>query len=287
MHLNWHDLTFVIALDRYGSVKAAATHLGTSHQTVCRRLRNLETSLGVRLIDDSGQHWALTKQGKAVCEKARLMEDVAEDLSRRPETEENEYCGRVRISSASWGLKLVILPAIRAVRSKFPDITFDLICEDHQTNIHAGDADIVLRFTDAPPKDLIGKELGKVSLGVFGTADLVQALDDGQLNEVPIVKMTGVEVHTDRFSKLGLKIGDVTSVNDLPILLEAVREGLGVGILPANVARGHHDLVVSKLISVNTSRSAWVLRHQDTRRSKRVRVVEAEITMKARAFLKG
>ena len=171
------------------------------------------------------------------------------------------------------------------MRSKYPSITFDLVSEDTQTNIHAGDADIALRFTDAPPKDLIGKELGKVALGVFGTADLVAALDQGHLSEVPIVRMASPEVHPAQFPKLGLKIGAVTTVNDLPILLEAVREGLGVGIVPFQVAQRHPDLVASKLIAFNASRSAWVLRHQDSRRSNRVRVVEAEILKSARTVL--
>ncbi|MFN4212321.1 MAG: LysR family transcriptional regulator, partial [Devosia sp.] len=51
--LNWDDLKILIALERRGSMLAAAAALGVDHSTISRRLGGLETAVGVDLVDRS------------------------------------------------------------------------------------------------------------------------------------------------------------------------------------------------------------------------------------------
>lgn len=285
MTLNWHDLTYLIELDRSGSVKKAAQRLGTSHQTVARRLRSLERALGLRLIDDSGQNWVLTAKGKAIRRQALQMEDVAGELVRSARTEADDFAGRIGVSSAAWGMELIVLPALRAVRTKHPGIAFDLVSEYQPTSVQAGAVDVALRFTNAPPQDLIGKEIGPIELGAFGHAPIIEALDQGQLPEVPVVRLAGTDVHADAIGKLNLNIGTVTTVSDPQTLLHALRQGFGIGIVPRIVAAEYGELVASRTIPMGAPRAAWLLRHQDSRYSNTVRVVEEEILKFGRNFL--
>lgn len=73
-----HLRAFVAIADK-GSVSRAAAALHLSQPAVSRTLAQLETHLGVRLVDRSTHHLALTSDGEALLPKARVAIAVTED----------------------------------------------------------------------------------------------------------------------------------------------------------------------------------------------------------------
>lgn len=284
MALNWNDLAILIELERGGGAKAAAKTLGTSHQTVTRQLRNLEASLGLRLIDTSGRHWTLTTKGQEVLKFARRMEDHALEVERFSHAETEAFTGRVGISSVAWGIELIVLPALAEVRAQHPKITFDLISADGQKSVEAGEIDIAVRFIGSPPQDLIGTEICPVELGVYGLQDHIERLDVEGPHGVPLVTMESFQAHLDLARVLEGSPMVVAKVNDLTSQLQSILCGLGVGVLPRAIASRYPALKQSTTVPIAGRSKVWVLRHQDSRGSNKVSAVQAEIVKSARRF---
>lgn len=275
--LNWDDLRYLVALDRYGGLKQAADHLGTSHQTVSRRLKSLERDLAVRLLDMTGRRWKLTHKGHEILALAQQMEITSRDIRRASHIETEEFVGRVGISSVSWGMDLIVMPALRAIQAEYPEISFDLVTDDGIQSIEAGDIDVALRFTQAPLPDLIGTEIGAVHLRLYGLKSHARAFTKGQMDATTLIRLADDRAHPNRWDDRDDGPKRTVFVNDLQTLLLAVQNGLGVAVLPTVVAQNVPALVCIQTQQVEGRHSAWVLRHQDSRRSKKVRLVEREI----------
>ncbi|MGH1416249.1 MAG: LysR family transcriptional regulator [Pelagimonas sp.] len=187
--ISWNDLKFLVELDTFGGLKRAADQLGYSHQTVARWMKSLEKELGVRMTDTSGQRWTLTQKGKDVLVVVQQMEQRANKVLRVSNNETEAYSCRVGISSVSWGLDLIVLPALKEIQSKYPDLSFDLITQDEVCSIEAGDVDLALRFTQASPQDLIGNKIGPVPLGLYGTAAKAELFKKTRYADVTFIQM--------------------------------------------------------------------------------------------------
>ena len=80
--MNWDDLRLFLAVARAGSISGAARLLGVQHSTVSRRLRQLEASMGARLVDRQADGYRLTPAG----DTRRLPRGYRMDTDMRPST---------------------------------------------------------------------------------------------------------------------------------------------------------------------------------------------------------
>jgi DNA-binding transcriptional LysR family regulator len=105
---------------------AAARRLGVAAATVTRLVSDLETHLGVRLLNRSTRRLALTAAGEAYLERVRsaLVEiDEAEEVAR---TEGREISGIVRVLALPGMATHLVAPAIAEFRRMHPSVTIEL-----------------------------------------------------------------------------------------------------------------------------------------------------------------
>jgi DNA-binding transcriptional LysR family regulator len=77
MSIELRHLRAFVAIGEHGTITAAASVLHTGQPTLSRTLRQLETRLGVRLVDRSTHHLELTAAGRALLGRAkRVLADV-------------------------------------------------------------------------------------------------------------------------------------------------------------------------------------------------------------------
>ncbi|MDV4168234.1 LysR family transcriptional regulator [Rhodovulum sp. FJ3] len=274
--LNWSDLRVLLVLRAYGGATSAARALGLSHQTVSRRITALERALGLRLVNRERHPWTLTEKGKVICDHADRMSAVVDEMAQFARREHPDVIDRVSIACNTWGFDLLVLPALAAVRRRFPALSFDLISGDDPVDVQSGKADIALRFTDAPPEDLLGRQVGALSVGVFGHPDQIAALDHGEYDALSLIRMRAQRhgqiwpVDPDRFQS-------VVVVDDFSTLACAVDNGIGVAALPRVVGDRLRGAVPSQKTPLSAGRSVWLLRNQDSRGAKVIAAVAAAI----------
>ncbi len=283
--VNWDDFKLLLALDREGSAKNAAQFLHVSHQTVSRRLAQLERALQLRLINRHRHPWVLTVQGEEVCKLATLMESPVKDVIQLSQIDQPAFTGTVRISCISWGFELFVLPAIQKIKTKYPKLSFQLVAEDNLTDVQAGRVDLAVRFTSSPPPDLIGCRIGSLTFGLFGSPQIIEDFDNRRTGKVPLVF---VERSGNRMHKLQLEDKEflsVDSVNDFATLVSVVSHGMGIGVLPDVVGNNLSGIRRSNLQTIDPQISAWILRNEDSRGSEPIQAVQAELLHYARACL--
>jgi DNA-binding transcriptional LysR family regulator len=287
---DWDDMRYLLALEREASALGAATHLGVSHQTVSRRLTRLENRLAVRLIDRSGAAWTLTTSGEALAALAAGMEINWQHALRVARKDATGMKGKVRITTAGIGFEYFVLPALKAIKTQFPQIGFDLVLDSAPLNIQSGLFDIAVRFTKAPSLHLIGNNAGAVGFAFYGAPDQIAALDQAMVDNhpvaLPLVAIATRHLRTsDWFPKIIDPASSITNVSDISALISAIRNGLGAGYLPVIAARDLDGLKVSQTLPVHKPFDVWVLRNEDSRKSAKIRTISKLLQRSIKAEL--
>ena len=284
--LQWDDVRYFLALARQGSLSAASRSLGVEHSTVARRVEALERALGLRLFDRLPRGWTLTTEGEALVVQAKGLEDQAIAFSRAA-LGVASLAGTVRISAPPMTASHFLAPRLATLREAWPDIDLELIGESRDADLAHGEAELALRLARPTAAGLAARALGRMGSGLYASpAHAVRPPQewvflgyDRSLGQV--AQHTWLEGIADgrRF---------VLRSNDLAVLYQACRAGLGIALLPHFLARSDTALVAVPCDNAPPPRSLWLVVHPDVRRSPRVRAVAdslAEIIAAAAAVL--
>src|SRR5690606_25625006 len=112
----------LLAVERTGTVHAAARDLGYTPSAVSQQVKRLERDLGARLLDREGRGVVLTAAGRRVVEEGRLLREQVESLRARLHDAGARPTGTVRLGSFSTAVRGVVAPLVAAVRQDVPDL---------------------------------------------------------------------------------------------------------------------------------------------------------------------
>lgn len=268
--IDWDDLRLVLAIARGAGLSGAARLLGLNHATVFRRLNQLEQRVGVRLFERFRTGYAATAAGEKVVALADRIESGVVEVTRELSGQDMRPQGTVRLTTTDALMPLIgrCLPHLHDTN---PEIKIELCIVNMMVNLSRRDADIALRATGSPPPDLFGRKVGKFVYGVYAAKGL-NAKRTG-LSALPWVAPDDTVSHTPSAVWMTKHMPDVTVAgrgNSLPSILEMVRAGIGVGLLPCLLADqlpelrqiGHPAPMALDL---------WLLTHNDLRNVARVR----------------
>lgn len=125
---------------------AAAERLDTTHSSVSRQLQQLETALGVRLLNRNTRRMSLTAAGEryyAAC--VDILDRV--DAAYQTLTQEQERpAGLLRISAPLVMGTLDLANWMTTFQQRYPDIQIDLSCSDLFVDLVAEGFDVALRI---------------------------------------------------------------------------------------------------------------------------------------------
>jgi DNA-binding transcriptional LysR family regulator len=148
-----------VAVVECGSFSQAGEKLGTSKSAVSKRINQLESQLGVRLMHRTTRRLSLTEAGERYYDYARnaLMiasegEDAITQLQGKPQ-------GTLRINAPMAFGRLHIAPLIPAFLSEYPDIKINMAMDDKVVDMVEGSFDIAIRIGELPDSSLIARRL--------------------------------------------------------------------------------------------------------------------------------
>ncbi len=114
------------AVDRHGSVVAAAQALGFTPSAVSQQVKRLERQTGVQLLERVGRGVLLTGQGRHLVETgARLLTDL-EEVESGLHRQSGTVSGHLRLTAFSTAMRGLVAPAIAALGAAHPDLTLSL-----------------------------------------------------------------------------------------------------------------------------------------------------------------
>ncbi|MFL9868785.1 LysR substrate-binding domain-containing protein [Paraburkholderia fungorum] len=146
------------------SFSRAADSLEMPRASVSTLVQNLESHLGVRLLNRTTRSVQVTDDGALYYEYCtRILAEVSDAESALSNKLQNPR-GTIRVDTSSTFAANVLLPAIRDFHARFPDITVKLGLADRNVDLMQEGVDCVIRIGNLDDSNLIVRPIGSVRL---------------------------------------------------------------------------------------------------------------------------
>jgi DNA-binding transcriptional LysR family regulator len=170
----FESMSAFVAVARAGGFSAAARAVGIPLPTLSRRVADLETAIGVRLLHRSTRHVVLTESGQTfftTCQR------VLEDLREGEEAVAGEYRtpkGELTVTAPMGFGRLHLQPVALEFLAAYPDINLRLLLLDRVVDLVEDHVDLALRIAELPDSRLVARPLGHVRMVTTGSPEYLQ-----------------------------------------------------------------------------------------------------------------
>lgn len=167
--MNLNDLYFFVQAVESGGFAAASRRLGVPKSTISKRVAELETGLGVRLIHRSSRSFVLSELGREFFDHARASIGEAESAREVVLRRKAEPSGPVRITASVPTAQSVLARRLPDLAAAYPKIELRVHATDRFVDIVREGYDIALRshFAPLPDSDLIQRKLSEEPIHVI------------------------------------------------------------------------------------------------------------------------
>ena len=230
---------FVEVAER-GSLTAAAEALEMSRAMVTRYLAEVERWLGARLLHRTTRRISLTGPGEAALLRFRQMLAIGDELRGELATDNPEPHGLLRVTaSVSFG-QIHLAAAVAEFVKRHPLTRVELLLVDRVVNLVEERVDIAVRISRAIDPALIARRLAPCRsvlcaapsyLAERGAPTTADALASHNCLTHHYVGKSVWHLKRDGRA-IAVAVGGNISANEASLLLEAVRAGAGIAMLP-------------------------------------------------------
>lgn len=275
--LQWDDLRLVGAIADSGSLSGAARLLDVSHATVFRRLGRIEERIGVRLFDRGGAGYRATHAGAEVAATAKRMQAEVLGVERRILGQDAQRHGTVRVTTTDSLLFITLSPLFAQFRQAYPDITLEVVVPSQVFNLSRREADIAIRPSLEAPRTLVGQQVAAVDQAIYAGSNMSIVI--GENIDLTCVDWVGPDDlmgyrQLERWMAVnGYDERCRFRVDSGPGMFAAVRDGIGVGVLPCYWGENEPELVRIGDPVREMATGLWLLTHPDLQNAERIRVV--------------
>lgn len=281
--MQWSDLRIFLGVARAGQFLAAARLLKLDHATVGRRVGALERDLHARLFVRRTTGVTLTAAGRRLLESAERIESEALRAQSALTDRDLELSGVVRVSAPDGFSTYYLARCFAGFAARHPAITVQLVPTPQLGALGRRETDIVVALTRPDSGRYVTRKLTDYTLGVFASRDYLAAnpapLDAGALRAHRLIGYVEGYAYSSALDYVRTLFGDAPRALDCTSAvgqLEAVRAGVGLGILHDYIAARHTDLV-RVLPDLWAVRTYWLVEHEDVRDLGRVRAVHDHV----------
>ncbi|MFV5591536.1 LysR substrate-binding domain-containing protein [Acinetobacter variabilis] len=233
----------------HGGFSAAERATDIPKSKLSRRVYNLEERLGVRLIQRSSRHFAVTDIGMNIYRHAQVMLSAAQAAHDLVDHLSTEPRGTIKVSlpvSIAQNEMAKILPDFL---KKYPEIKVQMMITNRRVDIINEGFDLALRVRTSLDDDpnLVIRQFEKIEQHLFASQGYLNEFGDlktpEQLSEHKILSMA--EEHTEQFLILQneqqqqkkIRINPAVMGSDLNMLAQLAASSCGITLLPDNVVQ--------------------------------------------------
>ncbi|MEM6482338.1 MAG: LysR family transcriptional regulator, partial [Pseudomonadota bacterium] len=250
----------------------AARTLDVNHSTVYRRIEGVEKRLGVRLFERYSHGYVMTPAGELFYSRAILLCKGLNQIEIELSGKDQRLEGQLTVTTTD-SLLHRLTPVFSEFQTAHPNVDLRLLSDARSLDLARRDADVALRPTLNPPQHWIGRKVSKIQCATYASLqfwdrakhlpqeEIRWIMLEDDLDQSPMSKITVMRKHKD---------ARVTVVSTVMGVLDAVKSGLGVAVLPSYLGEPYADLVRLDEPDKTVIWDLWLLAHPDMRRSARV-----------------
>ncbi len=255
------------AAARLGAVTAAAAELHVTHTVISKHIKQLEDFLGVKLTTRDGRRIALTPSGQAyatqVISAFTSLRQATRSLTR------SELANDVIVSVSPAFATRWLLPRLDTLKATFPELRIHVDMSYAYRDLDAGDADIAIRHGDKHLEGLVSIKAGHdnmVPVAARGSvgAEILAKGDFHSLSEVIALQENWERGWAEWCQRFKESNADFTTLSvrqfpDSSLVFEAVKAGLGVGLVRQSYLEHPEDVVTFPHLAMPARESTWIV----------------------------
>jgi len=238
------DLLAFMAVAEERSFTRAAARMGTSQSSLSHTIRRVEERMGVRLLTRTTRNVAPTDAGEQLLETLRPAFDDIETRVGAISALGAKPAGTIRLTSSRQPAVGIVLPAASRLMAEYPDINIEISVDQKFTDIVAERYDAGIRLGERVEKDMVAVRIGpELRMAVAGSPAYFKKrgkpLSPHDLTQHVCINLrlpTLGGLYAWEFEKdnrpLNVRVQGQFTCNDVPMLVEAAVNGLGVVCLP-------------------------------------------------------
>lgn len=151
-------LVFVTVVERQSFV-GAARQLGLPPGTVSRKVQELETRLGITLLNRTTRRLAVTEVGREVYESASRGFAAIEEAESLAQQHHDRPAGVLRMIVPYGVLSLALLPWLPEFRALFPEVRLEFLVTNQALDIVEHNCDLAIRIGAQPDSTFVKRTL--------------------------------------------------------------------------------------------------------------------------------
>ncbi len=280
--MDWDDLRIFLAVARAESLSGAGRRLAMDASTVGRRIARLEGAMGTPLFAKTPQGYALTQQGGRLLPHAEAAERALIGMNDAL-AGDGTLSGQLRIGAPD-GCANYLLPQICAgIVDAHPGLEIQIVALPRVLNLSKREADMAIAVSPPDTGRLMVQRLTDYQLHLAASEDYLKAHPPitarGDLRGHRLIGYISDMIYDrelDYLTETGAENAAIAS-NSVSVQMQAIRCGAGVGIV--------HDFAipfapgVRRVLTgqIGLTRSFWLIRHADDRRSERLTRLAEEV----------
>jgi DNA-binding transcriptional LysR family regulator len=246
-----NDLYFFVQVVEHGGFAPAARALGLPKSRLSRRIMELETRLGVRLLQRSTRRFAVTEIGQEYYRHCLAMVVEANAAEEAIDRSRSGPQGLIRVSCPPALVCFATGRMMARYMAANPRVTVELDSTSRRVDVIAEGIDVAIRVRFPPfeESDLVVRVLGESQQRLVAGGSLVAALKKpvlpADIAELPSLSLGPMQrehvwrLHGPDGSSVKIPYNPRLVTDDMSQLLYAAIEGVGVVQLPSMVADEH------------------------------------------------
>ncbi len=279
--MDWDDLRAFLAVAQRSNLRQAADMLRVTQPTIARRIKRLESGLGVPLFERSRDGHQLTEAGAQLLPDVRAVETAALRVEQRSLGFLESFTETVRVEAGEWAAAVIVRrlhklsggPHVEIVLSGTPAPSTD---RSPDLSLHHGIPEAGNELT---------RRVGTIECAFYGAPDLLQGraapLTDGELSALPWLGFVEEQENyaTMKWLQQFMKgRRPAARMMNTDLMLAAASSGFGAAVLPCFVADRAQGVVRLSSTIQELRAEYWIKINPDLAQNPSIRLVALWIT---------
>ncbi|MDS7596215.1 LysR family transcriptional regulator [Agrobacterium tumefaciens] len=265
-NVTWDAYQLFLDVSRCGGLTGAAAQAGLSPATIGRRMVELEERLGKGLFQRSQTGYALTPEGRALFDRLQAMESAAKEVENWQKS--SAASSLVRIALGTWNAWL-LTANFAAICTERDDFRVDLFIAEQRAALAHREHDIGIRAFEPEERNLAAIKTGDVAYAPYRLRNAAASVSDRWIavSQEQAISNYLRWPHEQKSDRL------VVTVNRPTALLDLVRAGAGVAVLPCFVGDADAQLMRDGGEIEELRHRQWIVMNNDDRHRREIRTV--------------